>query len=71
MLSFLISNPVCGTSERVCTATFHTTPQVAEVPHLSQRSSACPLDLTVVYHYVWDHLLNFYYTSGSYITTLI
>ena len=20
-------------------------------------------DLTVVYHYVWDHLLSFYYTS--------
>ena len=28
-------------------------------------------DLTVVYHYVWDHLLNFYYMSGSYIATLI
>ena len=28
-------------------------------------------DLTVVYHYVWDHLLNFYYTSGSYIATQI
>ena len=28
-------------------------------------------DLTVVYHYVWDHLLIFYYASGSYIATLI
>ena len=28
-------------------------------------------DPTVVYHFVWDHLLNFYYMSGSYIATLI
>ena len=28
-------------------------------------------DLIVVYHYVRDHLLKFYYTSGSYIATLI
>ena len=28
----------CDTSERACTATFHTT-----LPHLSQRGSACPL----------------------------
>jgi hypothetical protein len=32
----------CGTSERACTATFHTTPP-PRVPHLSQRGSACPL----------------------------
>ena len=34
-------------------------------------NSAAYLDLTVVYHYVRDHLLKVYYMSGSYIATLI